>query len=504
MELDDRQLRALLDAAPDAIVAADGHGAIVYVNAQAERLFGYARAQLVGRDVEMLLPERFRDAHPAHRRAYADVPRSRPMGSGLDLRARRSDGTEFPVEISLSPLATDRGLLVSSAIRDVSDRHAMLDALRAARAEADRANRAKSAFLAAASHDLRQPLQTLSLLNQALLQLPAGPRARTAIATQAETLASMSQLVTSLLDVSKLESGAVVPDMRDFSVRSVFGRVRAAFEDQARSKGLEFVVEDCEEIVRSDRNLLMQLLQNLVGNAIRYTRDGAVRLRCLHEEFGVRLEVLDTGIGIPAHQQQEIFDEFFQLAQVPGQKREGFGLGLAIVRRIANLLNLAVEVDSAPGRGSRFAITVPRGAAPGDPETRPRAGRSLGTRRSRILVVDDDPPVARATMLLLEIEGHDAQWLADVDDWRRWIGAGPATPDLIIAEVRLRSTLTGLDAIREIRGALGRDVPALLVTGDTSRQTAEAARACERCELLSKPVIPEVFLERVNRMLRSA
>ena len=504
MELDDRQLRALLDAAPDAIVAADGDGAIVYANVQAGRLFGYARAQMIGRDVEMLLPERVRDAHPAHRRTYAESPRNRPMGSGLGLRARRSDGTEFPVEISLSPLATERGLLVSSAIRDVSERHAMLDALRAARAEADRANRAKSAFLAAASHDLRQPLQTLNLLNEALQRLPADPRAGPALATQAEALASMSQLVNSLLDVSKFESGAIVPDLRDFPVRSVFGRVRAAFEAQARSKGIEFVVEDCEEIVRSDRNLLGQVLQNLVGNAIRYTRAGVVRLRCLHEEQRVRLEVLDTGIGIPAHQQQTIFDEFVQLAHGPGQRREGFGLGLAIVRRIANLLNLSVEVDSAPGRGSRFAITVPRGAALDEPEPRQRAARSPGVRRSRILVVDDDPPVARATLLLLEVEGHDAQWLAGAEDWRRWAGAGPAMPDLIVAELRLRSELTGIDAIREIRRALRRDVPALLVTGDSSRQTAEAAGACERCELLSKPVIPEVFLERVNRMLRSS
>ncbi len=504
MELDDRQLRALLDAAPDAIVATDGDGAIVYANAQAERLFGYARAQLIGRGVEMLLPERFRDAHPAHRRAFAAAPRTRPMGSDLDLRGRRCDGTEFPVEISLSPLATDRGLLVASAIRDVSDRHAMLDALRSARAEADRANRAKSAFLAAASHDLRQPLQTLRLLNEALQQLPADPRARAAIATQAEALESMAQLVTSLLDVSRLESGAIVPEVDDFPVRAVFGRVRAAFEEQARSKGLEFVVEDCEEIVRSDRNLLVQVLQNLVGNAIRYTRAGVVRLRCLHAEMGVRLEVLDTGIGIPVHQQQAIFDEFFQLDNSPEHQREGFGLGLAIVRRIAALLNLPVEVDSAPGRGSRFAVTVPRGAAASESPPPARAPRSLEGRRARILVVDDDPTVARATRLLLDLEGHDAEWLAGVEDWRRWLAARPAAPDLIIAEVRLRSALGGIDAIREIRAALRRNVPALLVTGDTSPRTTQAAQACEGCELLRKPVIPEVFLERVNRMLRSS
>ncbi|MDE2304134.1 MAG: PAS domain S-box protein [Gammaproteobacteria bacterium] len=500
MDLTDAQVRALLDAAPDAIVAADESGAIVYANRQIERLFGYRREEILGQPIEMLLPQRYRGAHPGFRRGYAAAPRVRPMGGGLDLYARRSDGSEFPVEISLSPFPTAQGLLVSSAIRDVTERRAMLEELRVARREADRANRAKSAFLATASHDLRQPLQTLTLLNDVLRRSASEPRAAAAIATQGDALSSMAELLNSLLDISKLESGAVVPDIQDFSVQSVCRHVRSAFEEQARSKGLEFVVEDCDAVVHCDRGLLEQMIQNLVANAIRYTREGMVRMRCLGESLAVRIEVLDTGIGIPAHQQEAIFEEFFQLNRAPGQKREGLGLGLAIVRRISQLLKLPVEVESAPGRGSRFAVTVPRGG-----EAARRAELHAPSERaapSRIVLVDDDPAVARATGLLLEIEGHEVRIASSAEELRALIADRGRAPDLVVTDLHLGGESTGIDLVRELRTALGREVPALLVTGDTSARTADEVRRCGRCLVLSKPVEPGEFLDRINQLLR--
>jgi PAS domain S-box-containing protein len=504
MDLSDAQIRALLDSAPDAMVIADQDGSIVFVNAQTETLFGYARQELIGMPVEVLMPERFRDRHPAHRNSYAREPRLRPMGVdagvNLDLFARHRDGTEFPVEISLSPLQTVKGLLVSTAIRDITDRKRMLEELRAARAEADRANLAKSAFLATASHDLRQPMQTLMLLNNVLEKTAGEPLAQTAVATQHEALASMSELVNALLDISKLESGAIRPDIADCSVQAIFRRLRASFETQARSKGLEFLVDDCDDIVHTDRSLLEQIIQNLVANAIRYTREGMVRLRCLHEQAFVRIEVMDTGIGIPLDKQEAVFDEFYQVGRSPGEKREGLGLGLAIVRRMAKLLNHPIELRSEPGRGSCFAVTVPRGegvSAAKQPTVAPSPPASSGL----IMLVDDDPAVSGATKMLLRVEGYEVMAASSLEETLELLENQQRVPDLIISDFHLRSDESGIDVIGRVRKIAGRSIPALLVTGDTSSVMSSAVEQNPDCEILSKPVVPVEFLDRVSQLL---
>ncbi|HLF12707.1 MAG TPA: PAS domain-containing sensor histidine kinase, partial [Gammaproteobacteria bacterium] len=294
------EFEAFLDAAPDAMVIVDSEGTIAFVNTQAEAMFAYSRAELIGQPVEVLLPERFRNHHPTHRTGYFLSPRPRPMGAGLELFALRKDGTEFPAEISLGPVQTEHGLFVSSAIRDITDRKTVESELIAARKEADTANRAKSAFLAAASHDLRQPLQTLTLLGGVLSRaVPSGSKAADAVAGQAQALQSMAELPNSLLDISKLEAGAVKPDIADCPVQVIFERLRGEFTALAAAKGLELIVEDCDDVVHTDPTLLGQIIRNLVANAIRYTGDGWVRLRSLGLAAAVRIEVLDSGVGIP-------------------------------------------------------------------------------------------------------------------------------------------------------------------------------------------------------------
>jgi PAS domain S-box-containing protein len=307
-----------LRSTPDALVVADPSGCIVFVNHQAVALFGYTCEEMLGSPVELLLPERFGARHVGHRQAFAQTPRLRPMGAGLELAARRKDGSEVPVEISLGPIGDGGTMLVAAAIRDVTDRRRIEAELRAAREAADRANQTKSRFLATASHDLRQPLQALSLLNGALRRMPTDPDLADVLAQQEHAINAMSRLVNALLDISKLESGAVKPELADFPVGGLFEELRREFAEVAASKGLELRVTPSSSCIHTDASLVEQILRNLVSNAIKYTRKGWVALRCASVTASlVRIEVLDTGIGISADQLPYIYDEFYQCAVPP-------------------------------------------------------------------------------------------------------------------------------------------------------------------------------------------
>jgi len=498
MNFSGRLATNLLNAAPDATVIVDSRGVIVFANAQVQNVFGYEPSELIEQPVETLLPPRFQSGHIRHRSGFFDNPQARPMGVGLELYGLRKDGREFPVEISLSPLETSSGLLVSSAIRDITDRKATESALIDARRDAEIANRAKSAFLAAASHDLRQPLQTLSLLNAALGRI-AEPKSRVAdvASSQAQALSSMSELLNSLLDISKLEAGAVKPDIEDCSVKSIFERLRGQFTEQAKAKGLKLIVDDCDDIVRTDPTLLEQIVQNLIANAIRYTKAGLIQLRCLHDSAFVRIDVLDTGIGIPPDELPLIFEEFYQARQTGERRREGLGLGLSIVRRIADLLELRLEVESAPGKGSRFTLSVPRGTG-ADKRSTTMPAAQVPTRLNGepiVLVVDDDDAVASSTALLLEVEGYRPVTAGHFDGAAERLSHLERAPDLIICDYRLSSGPSGVETIQMIRGVTKRSIPALLVTGDTSQAALDLAGRLEKCHLLNKPINGDELLQ---------
>lgn len=346
MHLSGELARSLLEAAPDATVIVDAEGKIVFANARIKEAFGYEPSELYESLVEVLLPPRFRNVHFVHREAFSAAPKPQPMGTGLGLYGLHKDGHEFPVEVSLSPVRTDAGqLLVVAAIRDATlhkdTEHQLLQA-----------NREKSRFLAAASHDLRQPLQTLNLLNRvARREVVGNPRLEMIVDKQQRALDSMSDLLASVLDISKLDSGAVVPELVDCRIDDVFERLVSDFEPQANEKGLELVFERCGEGVRTDVALLRRLLGNLVSNAIRYTHRGTVGLRAIACGGTLEIEVTDTGVGIPPDQIEPVFEEFHQVDR-GSHRPEGLGLGLSIVRRIANLLALEVGVRSVPNQGT--------------------------------------------------------------------------------------------------------------------------------------------------------
>jgi len=495
--------RNLLESAPDAMIIIDEQGKIAIVNAQVEQMFGYERQEILGRTIEALLPDRLRDRHLLHRQGFMADPALRPMGEGLDLVARRKDRSEFPVEISLSPVRVGGRGFVSSVIRDVTERKRMQDEIIAARREAERANKANSAFLAAASHDLRQPVQALSLLNGALRRTVKDERALEMIESQQHSLTAMTNLLNSLLDISRLDAGAVSPELEEFPIQRLIDRLSDEFARQAQHKGLEFSSSSSDGFISSDPNLLAEVIQNLVSNAIRYTDKGSVTLRCVDSEGHCRVEVIDTGIGIHKDQIEEIFSEFHQI-KAPGANKEGFGLGLAIVKRLGDLLNVKIDVASDPGKGSCFSVTIPTiaGVVVGKDDDASDVPDSEALSAGLIILIEDDVNVANAWGLLLEAEGFRVATAASAKESEALIRHLDEVPLLLISDFHLLDGSTGVEAVSSIREFFDAQIPAFIVSGDTSKIVKDA-RLLDNCTLMSKPVDTNRLLSAAREAIRT-
>src|SRR5690606_3416236 len=330
--------------------------------------------------------------------------------------------------------------------------------------------------------DLRQPLQTLNLLNRVAMREAAdNPRLKKLLERQQQALDSMSDLLGSVLDISKLDSGAVAPKPVDFPLDEVLARLRSDFDPQATEKGIRLEVALSGAAAHTDPELLRRILGNLISNAIRYTERGEIRVRATPDGDRLRIEVADTGIGIPPEQRELIFEEFYQVDR-GSQRAEGLGLGLSFVRRLVNLLGLTITVESEPGVGTTFAVGVPAGELPR--RTAAPSSSPVGAHGGSILVIDDEPAVAEATAMLLELEGFEVQ----IASWER--GAleriRGRRPDLLVSAYHLRGGETGLGVVEKVRSALAIDVPAVFLTGDTARSTIDAE--IPRSRLLTKPL----------------
>ncbi|MGD1037589.1 MAG: chemotaxis protein CheB [Roseiarcus sp.] len=389
---------------------------------------------------------------------------------------------------------------------DITDRRRTADALAAAKRQAELATIAKSRFLAAASHDLRQPLQTLALLQGLLAKRVVGEKKQKLVDRIDEALSAMTGMLNTLLDINQIEVGAVTAETVDFPVNDLFDRLRDELTYHAQAAGLALRVMPCALSIRSDPRLLEQMMRNLLSNALKYTQRGRVLVGCRRRRGKLRIEVWDTGVGIPTSELQAIFEEYHQLDNAARQRSHGLGLGLSIVKSLGELLGHRIRVRSLQGKGSVFSIEVPlspSGAASA-PDHRPRGADDASTqtapRTASILIIEDDPEVREHLELFLREEGYDAATAVDGPAALELAARRTIRPDLVLADYNLPNGMNGIQVSQKLRQEFSRQIPFIILTGDISTETLRDI-ALHDCVQFNKPVKLRELTQAIEKLL---
>ncbi|WP_448205622.1 ATP-binding protein [Azospirillum sp. sgz302134] len=488
------QAAEVLSSITDGFYALDSQWRFTYVNRRAEEVLGKPAADLVGHWFFSAFPQV--EGTVVHQNYVAVMNEKQPRQFEF-ISPILKRWTAF----SVYPTA-EGGIAVY--FRDISAQKAAEAGLIAAKEEAERAAASKSTFLASASHDLRQPMQSLFLFAGALHGHVQSEHGREALENLERGLDVLKSLLDSLLDVSRLDAGVVKPSIEDFPVSLLLDHIAAGYAAVAKSKGLEWTMAACPFHVRTDRVLLGRMIRNMVENAVRYTEHGRIEVSCEASGGRLRIDISDTGVGIPNDQLPRIFEEFHQVGNQERDRTQGLGLGLAIVQRISHLLDHPVSVRSEPGKGSTFSVVVPLGEA----RVLMERGRitpvpaSSGDERFAV-VVDDDAIVLLGLQAILKEWGYDVLIAGSTEQALEKLRAASRTPDIIIADYRLRDGRVGTDAILEIRKLFGTPVPGIIVTGETGPECQRDA-ALHGLGLMHKPVTPRQLNSAMERHMRAA
>jgi PAS domain S-box-containing protein len=510
----------LLEAAPDAILEVDPRGRIVLANTEAERLFQRSREELAGLPVEELLPERFRGGHTAHRDHYGAHPVRRPMGAGLDLYAVRKDGTEFAVDINLSPLPLGGELgHVMCVLRDVSQRRGAEEKIRVLNQslerrsseiaaanqelsernqEVERANRLKSEFLASMSHELRTPLNTILGFSELLSEENAGAlneKQKRFLSHIQRDASHLLELINDVLDLSKIEAGRLELHLEKFSMAVAAAEVLTSIRPLAATKAITLDSDlDTQLMLEADRLRFKEILYNLLSNAIKFTPSGGrVWIESSMEEASVCILVGDTGIGIAAEDQQAIFESFRQASATTKGVREGTGLGLAITKRLVEHHGGRIWVESEPGKGSRFFFTLRLSqAAEEEPET-----TALGHPSPLLLVASHLTSWREEILQGLQQEGFRVETAGSGADAIQ--KARDLRPDLVLLDLELLGR-SGWETLHELKTSPDtRAIPVIIASASDESKMGAALGAAGS---LTKPFNGAALIQAVRRVLQ--
>lgn len=390
--------------------------------------------------------------------------------------------------------------LMIQSIQIRFEKEALIEELNRQKQEAESANLAKSKFLAAASHDLRQPLHALGLYLDTMSTTSNIERLHELAHKMGIAVDALNDLFQRLLDISKLDAGIIDPGIADFAAGEIFKRLEARFLPPARAKNLDIEFSHGNETLRTDPVLLERILDNLIGNAIRYTPSGKITVKSRKSASNIVITVSDTGPGIPEGERENVFSEFYQLQNPERDRTKGLGLGLSIVKRLCLLLDHNLALESADNRGTTFLLSIPEGNienVAGPPDNARQFGWDL--KNAHILVIDDEAGIRDAMHDLLTNWGCSPVCVDSIHEAIAAISTGPQ-PDLVIADYRLRESQTGVDAIHSIKDILRRQIPAILITGDTAPERLQEA-AKSGFKLLHKPVNPGQLRMVMNHLL---
>jgi PAS domain S-box-containing protein len=490
----EERFRLVVEAAPNAMIIVGRDGKLSLVNKQVETLFGYAREELLGHPVEILVPERFRAKHPGYRDSFFADPKARPMGAGRDLFGVRKDGSEVPLEIGLNPIQTPEGLFTLASIIDITERKRLLEDLHKRVGELADADRIKNEFLAMLGHELRGPLapirNALHILRMPKVEGSTIERVKSIMEQQVRNL---TRLVDDLLDVSRITRGTIQLQKEKIDLAAVVGHAVESVRPLIELERHELLVSLPQEPVHleADPTRLEQILTNLLHNAAKFTEAGGqIWLTAQRDNAEVVVCVRDTGIGIAPELLPSIFDMFTQAGRTLDRSQGGLGIGLALVRRLVELHGGSVRAHSnGPGKGSEFVVRVP--ALPPQrpepskppPEQEPAKGRTL-----RVLVVEDDLAVAEMLVMLLELWGHTVQ---AVHDGPAALAAAPTfRPEVVLCDIGLPG-MNGYQLVPQLRQQEGLSKSVLVaMTGYGQEEDRRHAQEAGFDHHMTKPVDP--------------